>query len=109
MEQDHVQAVLDNPTFQSLVRKKRNLSWTLSIILLLTYFGFITLVAVAPDFMHRSLNGGVTTIGIPIGISVILFAFILCGIYVWRANGEFDRLTQEVVQQMAASKKAGER
>lgn len=109
MEQDHVQAVLDNPTFQRLVKKKRNLSWTLSIILLITYFGFISLVAVAPDFMHQSLNGGVTTIGIPIGISVILLAFVLCGIYVWRANGEFDRLTQEVVQQIAARNKAGER
>lgn len=109
MEQDHVQAVLDNPTFQRLVKKKRNLSWTLSIILLITYFGFISLVAVAPDFMHQSLNGGVTTIGIPIGISVILLAFVLCGIYVWRANGEFDRLTQEVVQQIAANRKAGER
>ncbi len=113
MEQDHVQAVLDNPTFQSLVQKKRRLSWTLSIILLVMYFGFISLVAVAPDFMHQSLNGGVTTIGIPIGISVILSAFVLCGIYVWRANGEFDRLTQEVVQQItrhhSTSSKAGER
>ncbi len=100
MEQDDVQVVLQNPIFKELVRKKRRLSWTLSIILLVTYFGFITLVAVAPDFMHQSLNGGVTTIGIPMGISVIVFAFVLCGIYVWRANGEFDRLTQEVVRQI---------
>lgn len=100
MEQDDVQVVLQNPIFKELVRKKRRLSWTLSIILLVTYFGFITLVAVAPEFMHQSLNGGVTTIGIPMGISVIVFAFVLCGIYVWRANGEFDRLTQEVVRQI---------
>ena len=104
MEQDDVQVVLQNPTFKELVRKKRRLSWTLSIILLVTYFGFITLVAVAPEFMHQSLNGGVTTVGIPLGISVIVFAFVLCGIYVWRANGEFDRLTQEVVRQIEESR-----
>lgn len=94
-----VQAILQNPTFQLLVHKKRQLSWSLAILLLVIYFGFITLVAIAPDFMHRTFAGGVITYGIPLGIGVILIAFVLCGIYVWRANGEFDRLTQEVVSE----------
>lgn len=92
-----VQAVLQHPQFQLLTQKKRRLSWTLSLLMLALYFGFITLVAIEPNFLHQSLSGGVITIGIPIGISVILVAFILSGIYVWRANGEFDRLTHEVV------------
>jgi uncharacterized membrane protein (DUF485 family) len=95
----HVRAILQNPTFQLLVHKKRQLSWSLALLLLVIYFGFITLVAIAPDFMHRTFAGGVITYGIPLGIGVILIAFVLCGIYVWRANGEFDRLTQEVVRE----------
>lgn len=93
-----VQAILQNPTFQLLVHKKRQLSWSLAILLLVIYFGFITLVAIAPDFMHQTFSGSVITYGIPLGIGVILIAFVLCGIYVWRANGEFDRLTQDVVR-----------
>ena len=39
-----------------------------------------------------------TTVGMPIGVGVILSAVLLTGIYVWRANGEFDRLTREIVE-----------
>ena len=38
----------------------------------------------------------VITIGIPIGVFVIIFAFILTGIYTFKANNEFDTLTQKV-------------
>jgi len=38
----------------------------------------------------------VTTIGIPIGMAIILFAFVLTGIYTKRANGEFDDLANKI-------------
>lgn len=97
-----VQAVLQHPQFQQLVRKKSRLSWTLSGLMLVLYFGFITLIAIEPKLLHASWSGGVVTVGIPLGISVILAAFVLCGVYVWRANGEFDRLTHDVVAQTHA-------
>ncbi len=53
-----------------------------------------------PAFVHQALSGVATTICIPLGISVIVSAFVLCGIYVWRANGEFDRLTREVMEEL---------
>jgi len=100
---DQVQAILHHPQFQLLVHKKRRLSGLLSVLLIVLYFGFITLVAVAPQFMHQSLAGGTTTIAIPMGVSVIVIAFILCGIYVGRANGEFDRLTQALVDETTST------
>jgi uncharacterized membrane protein (DUF485 family) len=38
------------------------------------------------------------TLGIPIGLGVIVFTVILTGIYVRRANGEFDRMTAEILE-----------
>ena len=38
-------------------------------------------------------------IGIPIGIGVIVSAFILVGIYVLRANATYDSLTREIVEE----------
>jgi uncharacterized membrane protein (DUF485 family) len=62
------------------------------------YYGFILMVAYAPKFLGTPLSeGSVMTIGIPIGLFVIVSAFVLTGIYVRRANGEFDDLTREVV------------
>jgi uncharacterized membrane protein (DUF485 family) len=100
METDRVEEIINNPKFQELVRKKSRLGWSLSIIMLVIYFGYIYLVSYHPAFVHQSLSGGATTIGIPLGISVIVSAFVLCGIYVWCANGEFDRLTQDVLKEI---------
>ncbi|MBC7750710.1 MAG: DUF485 domain-containing protein [Candidatus Saccharibacteria bacterium] len=100
METDRVNMITQNPKFRELVRKKSQLSWSLTFIMLFIYFGYIYLVSYHPAFLHQSLSGGATTIGIPLGISVIVSAFVLCGIYVWRANGEFDRLTKDVIVEM---------
>jgi uncharacterized membrane protein (DUF485 family) len=36
------------------------------------------------------------TMGMPIGLGVILFTIVITGIYVRRANSEFDDLTEEI-------------
>ncbi len=97
-----VEAILNNPKFQELVRKKRTLSWSLAALMLFIYIGFILLVAYAPDFLHSSFNGA-TTWGIPLGIGVIISAFLLTAIYAVIANGKYERLTQDVVNELEAS------
>ncbi len=72
--------------YQELVRRRSSLGWTLSLIMMIIYFGFILLVAYAPKFLGTPLGTGVTTIGIPIGLLVIVSAFLLTGIYVSKAN-----------------------
>ncbi len=62
------------------------------------YFGFILVVAFAPRLLGTPIGRGVTTIGIPIGLGVILTAFVLTGLYVRRANSEFDTMTRAIVE-----------
>ena len=71
MDDAHVQEILRNPKFQELVQKQRKLSWSLTILMLVIYFGFILLVAYNPEFLHSSFSG-VITWGIPLGIGVIV-------------------------------------
>ena len=101
-----VQTILNNPKFQELVRKKRMLSWSLAALMLFIYIGFILLVAYAPDFLHSSFNGA-TTWGIPLGIGVIISAFLLTAIYAVIANGKYERLTQDVINELASSNRQG--
>ncbi|MBV8095999.1 MAG: DUF485 domain-containing protein [Acetobacteraceae bacterium] len=86
-----------NPRFIELERKRKRFAWTLTIIMLVIYYGFLALVAFAPNWMGASFIGSVT-IGFPVGIAVILSAIILTGIYVVRANGEFDRMSHQIVE-----------
>ena len=70
----------------------------LSLIMLVIYFGFILLVAYAPNFLGTPIGTGVMTIGIPIGLCVIVFAFALTGIYVSKANSSYDVLIRKIVE-----------
>ena len=89
-----------DPNYKELVRQRSSLGWTLSLIMLVIYFGFILLVAYAPKFLGTPLGTGVTTIGIPIGLFVIVSAFALTGIYVKRANSVFDPLTRKIIEKV---------
>jgi len=97
MQQELVDKVKNDPKYQELVSKRSGFAWKLSIIMLIIYYTFIMVIAFSPQtFAAKISAGSVITIGIPIGILVILSAFVLTGIYVWRANGEFDDLTNQI-------------
>jgi uncharacterized membrane protein (DUF485 family) len=67
---------------------------------LIVYLGFILLVAFGGAFLATPLvTGGVTTIGIAVGIGVILIAIALTAIYVWKANTTFDDLTRGLLEE----------
>ncbi|WP_294013741.1 DUF485 domain-containing protein [Sphingomonas sp.] len=98
-EPDPLLEVANNPRYQQLVRERSRFSWTLTIIMLVIFFGYMLLIAFAPELLGRRIGGGTTTIGIPIGIGVILSGILLTGIYVHRANSRFDPLIAEVVEE----------
>nr|WP_284701264.1 DUF485 domain-containing protein [Rhodoplanes tepidamans] len=86
-----------DPQFQELVTKRARFAWTLTLTMLVIYFGFIFVIAFAPGVLAIKIGTGVTTVGIPIGLGVIVSAFLLTGIYVRRANSEFDDITTNIV------------
>jgi uncharacterized membrane protein (DUF485 family) len=91
--------ISQNPKYAELVRKRSAFAWSLSALVLIIYYGFILVIAFVPKFFGTPLfEGGVTTIGFPIGVGVILSAIALTGIYVYRANGEFDDLTRDLIE-----------
>ena len=93
---DRVEA---NPRYHELRRKRNAFGWTLTILMLIVYFGYIALIAFNKPFLSTPIGNGVTTIGIPIGLGVIVFTIIITGIYVRRANSEFDALTREILEE----------
>ena len=89
-----------NPRFQELVAKRGRFAWVLAIIMLVAYYAFILVIAFEPKVLGTPLSAGsVVTWGIPVGLGLIFLSFALTGIYVQRANGEFDRITQEILNE----------
>ena len=92
-----LERVAADPRYHALVAARSRLGWTLSGLVFAAYFGFILLVAFDKSLLARPTGNGVTTIGIPLGMAVILFAIALTGVYVRRANRDFDARLAELL------------
>jgi len=88
-----------NPKYHELRRKRNSFGWLLTIIMMVVYYGYIALIAFNKPFLAQPIGAGVTSVGVPIGMFVIVFTIVITGIYVRRANGEYDRLTAEILKE----------
>ena len=103
MNEQLCQRIENSAHFRELVASRQRFAAILSVIMLVIYVGFILLIAFAPGWLGTPLNPNTSvTRGIPIGVGVIVISFVLTGIYIWRANGEFDRLTKSVLNEVKA-------
>jgi len=83
--------IAEDPRYRQLIRARGRFGWMLSAIMLTAYFGFVLLVAFDKAFLAQPIvAGGVTSLGILIGFAIILLAILLTGLYVARANRDYD-------------------
>ena len=86
-----------NPKCQELVSKRNSLALKLGIFVLIMFYSFITIVAFNKDlFAIKVAEGYITTIAFPIALAILVISFLTTLVYVRRANGEFDDLTNDI-------------
>lgn len=93
-----VEKIQRHPKYQELRAKRNPLGVVLTILMLVVYFGYIGLIAFDKPFLAKPIGAGVTSLGIPIGMGVILFTIAITVYYVRRANSEFDAMTEEIMK-----------
>jgi uncharacterized membrane protein (DUF485 family) len=93
-----VDKIQKNPKYLELRAKRTGFGWTLTLLMMVVYYGYIALIAFNKPFLAQPIGAGVTTLGIPIGMGVIVFTVLITAIYVRRANSEFDALTAEILK-----------
>ena len=97
MQSKYIEPVKNHPKFQQLQRERKKLAFILSALVLIVYFSFILTIAFEPNLLAQTISkDSVITIGIPIGISIIIFSFLMTGIYVYFANRQFDAYTKDI-------------
>jgi len=95
MSKKSAHEILEDEEFKSLSKQKDTVSLILTLLELFIYFGFISLIAFNKPFLASKLSGAIT-VGIPIGIGVIVLSWILTGIYVNWANKKYDPMVENV-------------
>ncbi|RFO96184.1 DUF485 domain-containing protein [Rhodoferax lacus] len=93
-----VDKIQKNPKYQELRSKRSSFGWTLTLLMMVVYYGYIALIAFNKPFLAQPIGAGVTSLGIPIGMGVIVFTVVITAFYVRRANSEFDALTAEILK-----------
>jgi len=90
---------IDQHEFQGLVRKRWSVSLSMTALILVIYFGFILLLAFNKSILAQRV-GEHMTLGIPIGLGVILSACVLTGLYVRWANTSYDKTVKDLIDHM---------
>ncbi|RUR66331.1 DUF485 domain-containing protein [Variovorax sp. 375MFSha3.1] len=104
MEDDLAARIAAHPKYQQLKRRRDRFGWTLAVLMLAAYYGFVLLVAFDKEFLARRIGDGVMTLGMPLGFGVIVFTVAITAYYVRRANAEFDALSDAVVKAVKGNK-----
>jgi len=93
-------SIQDLPEFKKLVKYKWRVSILLTLTMLVIYFGFILLVAFNKPFLARPLGHNLT-LGLPIGIGILVCAWLLTGVYIMWANRVHDSRMDEIKKKLA--------
>jgi cation/acetate symporter len=89
-----------NPKFQDLVARRGRFAWTLALIVLSMFYGFVMVVAFNPVALGQPVSeGSMLTVGVAVEFFMFVFFWVTTALYVKRANTEFDALTQEIVKE----------
>ncbi len=92
--------IQNNPKYLELVRRRNTLSWTLSALVCIMYFGFTLMIAFTPDILTQPIAAdSVIPVGMLMGVGVIIGSCVLTGIYVYIANQTFDPIVNEIVSE----------
>ncbi len=96
MNDELVERIKANPNYQELVKKRNGFALKLSIFVLAMFYAFILTIAFNPTVLGIKTGDGVMTVAFPIAAAIIIISFFTTLIYVKRANGEFEELTEKV-------------
>ena len=98
----HPEQIRQLPEYIALTRARKKIVWTLSIAIIVAYFALVLAIAFSPASLGTPIGNGVTSVGIALGLGIIIFCMVITGIYVAYANRVIEPLTR------AIAKKAGE-
>jgi uncharacterized membrane protein (DUF485 family) len=91
--------IVTSDRFKALVRKRWTVSFILTVLLFVSYYGIILTIAYGKEFLSTKV-GEFTNWGIIFGIFGIVFAWILTAVYVVWANNVYDKEVDSIKQTM---------
>ena len=89
-------AIARSPQFKELTASRRRFLIAATCFYCAYFFGFLCLLAFAPDTMAKPVFGSVT-LALVLGMSLVVLAFVMAFLHARRAN-QWDRMAARVVE-----------
>jgi uncharacterized membrane protein (DUF485 family) len=96
LTRDRTHDIITDPRFRNLALARAKLRWSLSIVTLIMFFGFIALISSAKSALGVAVAGSAIPLGLLLAVSMIVAVVILTGFYVYRSNSRFDELVRDL-------------
>jgi uncharacterized membrane protein (DUF485 family) len=87
--------ILQSAAFKKLVKTRWNISLSFTFIMLFIYIGFLMVVAYHKDTLKMPL-GDSLNLAIVVGLGIIIFSWLITGVYVYWANNYYDAAVKEI-------------
>ncbi|MCU0451943.1 MAG: DUF485 domain-containing protein [Bernardetiaceae bacterium] len=93
------QAVAQSAGFKKLVRNRWAVSLGLTVVMLAAYLGFILTVGFGKTTLAAPV-GAHFNWGLVLGVGLIVFAWLITGLYVYWANHRYDPQVRDLRRQL---------
>lgn len=89
--------------FQKFIAFRNKFSVALAVVILVCYYAFVASVGFFPEVLGYRLGPSSITLGILLGVSIIILSIVSTGIYTLFANKYFDKEQAEVLEELEKS------
>lgn len=86
--------------FYKFVSFRNRFSLCLSLVILVCYYAFIASVGFFPEILGYRLGPSAVSLGIILGVFIIVLSIVSTGIYTLFANKYFDKEQAEVLEEL---------
>lgn len=87
--------VLQSQAFKNLVKNRWSISLTFTFLMLFVYIGFLMVVAYYKESLKMPI-GDSLNLAIIVGLGIIIFSWLITGVYVYWANNYYDAAVKEI-------------
>ncbi len=89
--------------FRQFVSFRNKFGLYLSLVILVCYYGFIVGVGFFPEILGYRLGPSAISLGILLGVFLIILSIVATGIYTLFANKYFDKEQTEILEELDKS------
>ncbi len=100
MKQDYLESV---QRFKRFVAFRNKVGLILSLVVLVCYYAFVLSIGLFPDILGYRVGPSAITLGIILGIFLIVLCIVATGLYTFFANWYFDKAQKEAIEDLDRS------